>query len=60
MEMAASGMIKRIYEELAWDTQRRSSSQLLQASKAKKFNFAEIEERKLNLADTEGTYTLIT
>lgn len=40
--------------EIAWDLQRSDSGQLLQATKNKKFSFADVEERKLNLADTEG------
>lgn len=59
LEIIASGLMEHIYEELAWDTQRKSSSQLLQATNSKKFSLSDIEERKLNLADTEGYIAIL-
>lgn len=56
LQIISSGLMKKLYEELAWDTQSKSSSQLLQATTSKKFSFSDIEERKLNLADTEGYF----
>lgn len=48
------GFIDKMKEEIAWELQRGDASHLLEATKAKKFSFADVEERKLSLADTEG------
>lgn len=53
---SSTGLIIKINNEMSWDLQRSDSGRLLQASKHKKFSFADVEERKLNLADTEGFF----
>lgn len=54
LRFISNGLILKINNEIAWDLQRSDSGQLLQATKHKQFSFADVEERKLNLADTEG------
>lgn len=59
LRMAASGLNLKIQNDLAWDLQRSDSKQLLDSTKSKKFSFSDVEERKLNLADTEGMFLLM-
>lgn len=54
LRIGSSGLFQKTLNEMAWDLQRSDTGKLLQAAKAKKFSFSEVEERKLNLADTEG------
>lgn len=54
LRMISSGFIDKIKNEIAWELQRSDVSQLLKATRTKKFSFADVEERKLSLADTEG------
>lgn len=54
LRLTSAGLIDKIKNEIAWELQRSDVSQLLQATKSKKFSFADVEERKLSLADTEG------
>lgn len=54
LQFSAYGIILKINNEIAWDLQRSNTGRLLQTAKHKKFSFADVEERKLNLADTEG------
>lgn len=56
MNMGSAGLIEKIKNEIAWELQRSDISQLLEATKTKKFSFADVEERKLSLADTEGKF----
>lgn len=39
---------------MEWDLKRTGTGKLLQSNSMKKFKISEVEERKLNLADTEG------
>lgn len=55
LRLDESGLFGKMSNEMAWDLQRSDTGRLLQATKHKKFSFADIEERKLNLADTEGS-----
>lgn len=57
--ISASGLNLKIQNDLAWDLQRSDSKQLLDSIKSKKFSFNNVEERKLNLADTEGMFLLM-
>lgn len=59
LHVLASGLNVKIQNDLAWDLQRSDSKQLLDSIKSKKFSFGDIEERKLNLADTEGMFLLM-
>lgn len=59
LHFSAYGFIIKINNEIAWDLQRSDTGRLLQATKHKKFSFADVEERKLNLADTEGFGILV-
>ena len=54
LRLSASGLISKLNGELTWDMQRMGSGNLLQTPALKKFKITEVEERKLNLADTEG------
>lgn len=54
LRLAATGLIEKINTEMDWDLQRSSTGKLLQSSSSKTFKITEAEERKLNLADTEG------
>lgn len=54
LRFISNGVILKINNEMSWELQRGDSGRLLQATKHKKFSFADVEERKLNLADTEG------
>lgn len=58
LRFSAHGIILKITNEMQWDLQRSDTGRLLQTSKHKKFSFADVEERKLNLADTEGLLRL--
>lgn len=59
LRFAASGLNLKIINDIAWDSQRSSTDALLDSTKSKKFSFADVEERKLNLADTEGMFLLM-
>lgn len=59
LQLAASGLNQKIKNDMAWDLQRSDTDALLQSTKSKKFSFADVEERKLNLADTEGMFLLM-
>lgn len=59
LQLSASGLNLKIKNDMAWDLQRSDIDALLQSTKAKKFSFADVEERKLNLADTEGMFLLM-
>lgn len=59
LRMSASGLNLKIQNDLAWDLQRSDSKQLLDSTKSKKFSVVNVEERKLNLADTEGMFLLL-
>lgn len=59
LRISASGLNLKIENDMAWDLQRSDSQQLLDSTKLKKFSFSDIEERKLNLADTEGMFLLM-
>lgn len=58
LEYAASGLDKKIQNEMSWELLRDSAS-LLEQSRSASFSFADVEERKLNLADTEGMFLLM-
>lgn len=59
LRFISNGIILKINNEITWDLQRSDSGRLLQAAKHGKFSFADVEERKLNLADTEGMAIVI-
>lgn len=59
LQFAASGLNLKISNDIAWDLQRTSTDALLDSTESKKFSFADVEERKLNLADTEGMFLLM-
>lgn len=59
LQFAASGLNLKISNDISWDLQRSSVDALLDSTKSKKFSFADVEERKLNLADTEGMFLLM-
>lgn len=59
LQLAASGLNLKIKNDMAWDLQRSDTNALLKSAKSKKFSFADVEERKLNLADTEGMFLLM-
>lgn len=59
LSFAAAGLDNKIRGEMAWDMQRSDAATLLLASKSKSFSFADVVERKLNLADTEGMFLLM-
>lgn len=54
LRLSATGLIAKINTEMSWDLQRSSTGKLLQSGSSKTFKITEAEERKLNLADTEG------
>lgn len=58
LRFAASGLDLKISNDMAWDLQRSDSQNLLD-SKSKSFSMDDVEERKLNLADTEGMFLLM-
>lgn len=57
LRIASSGLDLKINGDLAWDLQRGDSSKL--DTKTKSSSMATVEERKLNLADTEGMFLLM-
>lgn len=59
LRLSASGLDQKLANDMAWDLQRSDSQQLLDSTKSKSFSMAEVEERKLNLADTEGMFLLM-
>lgn len=59
LRFSANGLILKINNEISWDLQRSDTGRLLQAGKHKTFSFADVEERKLNLADTEGSGAIV-
>lgn len=59
LRFSASGLDIKITNDMAWDLQRSDTQQLLDSSKSKSFSFADVVERKLNLADTEGMFLLM-
>lgn len=59
LRISASGLDLKISNDMAWDLQRSDTSALLESTKVKTFSFADVEERKLNLADTEGMFLLM-
>lgn len=54
LQLTAYGHIIKFNREIEWELQRGDSGRLLLGSKGKKFSLSDVEERKLNLADTEG------
>lgn len=44
---------------MAWDLQRSDTKQLMDQIRGKSFGISDVEERKLNLADTEGMFLLM-
>lgn len=58
LRLLSSGLIQKINMEMSWDLQRSGTGKLLQSNAFKKFKISEVEERKLNLADTEGSLRL--
>lgn len=59
LQFSASGLDLKIANDMAWDLQRSDTKQLQDQIKAKTFSMNDIEERKLNLADTEGMFLLM-
>lgn len=59
LQFAASGLDLKIANDMAWDLQRSDTQKLLDSTKSKSFSMADVEERKLNLADTEGMFLLM-
>lgn len=59
LRISASGLDLKISNDMAWDLLRSDTSALLESTKVKTFSFADVEERKLNLADTEGMFLLM-
>lgn len=57
LRLLASGLTQKVSTEMEWDLKRTGGGRLLQSTSSKKFKISEVEERKLNLADTEG-YTI--
>lgn len=57
LRLAASGLDLKIANDLTWDLQRGQSQALLDSQKSKSLNT--VEERKLNLVDTEGMFLLM-
>lgn len=58
LRFAASGLDLKISNDMDWDLQRSDTQNLL-GSKSKSFSMDDVEERKLNLADTEGMFLLM-
>lgn len=58
LRFASSGLDLKITNDMSWDLQRRGTQNLL-GSKSKSFSMSDVEERKLNLADTEGMFLLM-
>lgn len=59
LRFAASGLDLKISSDMAWDLQRSDTQNLLASTKSKTFSMADVVERKLNLADTEGMFLLM-
>lgn len=59
LRFSAAGLDLKIANEMAWDLQRSDAKQLLDKAGSKTFSMSEVEERKLNLADTEGMFLLM-
>lgn len=59
LRLISSGLDIKISNDLAWDLQRSDARNLLDSTKSKSFSFADVVERKLNLADTEGMFLLM-
>lgn len=59
LQIDAAGLLQKMRDEMSWENERQGGSGLLQAAKSKKFSFADVEERKLTLADTEGMFLLM-
>lgn len=59
LRFSASGLDLKIANDMAWDLQRTDTKQLMDQIKGKSFSMSDVEERKLNLADTEGMFLLM-
>lgn len=59
LRFAASGLDLKIANDMAWDLQRTESQRLLDSKASQSFGMGNMEERKLNLADTEGMFLLM-
>lgn len=59
LRFAASGLDLKVSNDLEWDLQRTESERLLETKKLKSFGMENVQERKLNLADTEGMFLLM-
>lgn len=59
LRFASSGLDLKIANDMAWDLQRSDAQHLLDSTKSKSFSMADVVERKLNLADTEGMFLLM-
>lgn len=59
LQFSASGLDLKIADDMAWDLQRSDAKQLLDTAGGRSFSMSEVEERKLNLADTEGMFLLM-
>lgn len=59
LRFAAAGLDLKISNDLEWDLQRAESDRLLDTKKSKSLGMGNVQERKLNLADTEGMFLLM-
>lgn len=59
LRLAAAGLDLKMSNDLEWDLGRAESERLLDTKKSKSLGMQNVQERKLNLADTEGMFLLM-
>lgn len=59
LRIASAGLDLKLSNDLEWDLQRAESDRLLDIKKLKSSGIQNVQERKLNLADTEGMFLLM-